>query len=89
MSVSSLVEREFPLHAFASVETFHANLGVFSTTHIAVAGPNYTIHVIARVQNVARPEELFCYIANLDIAADIAHVDTMCGLLRWILVVGA
>jgi hypothetical protein len=89
MSVSSLVEREFPLHAFASVETFHANLGVFNTTHIAVAEPNYKSHVIALVQNVTRPEELFCYFANLDIAADSAHVETMCGPLRWILVVGA
>jgi len=44
--------------------------------------------VIARVQNVVNPEEFCYYIVNLDITADIAHVETMCGLLRWIQVVG-
>jgi hypothetical protein len=62
---------------------------MFNSTHIAFAEPKYASHMIACVQNVANPEEFSCCIANLDITADIAHIKTICGLLRWIMMVAA
>lgn len=49
---------------------------------VSCAGHKYKSRVIACVQNVASPAELSCYIVNLDITADIAHVETMCVLFK-------
>jgi hypothetical protein len=56
---------------------------MFSATHIAVLGPTDC------VQNVVSPEEFSCYIVNLGFATDISHVETMCDLSRWLLMVGS